>query len=332
MSDPRPFAGAVRRRIRPIGALTAVTALAGAGLLTAVHFAREDDRAAAEADPLPAASSPAPTNPAVTTSPQAGSPTAAGVGAGDGVRSAAAPISLRYTFDGGPSVPVTDAAGRFPMRIVTEAGGALNFASVPAAPPVDAGPAAPPADAGPAAPRADAGPAAPRAGGFAIQFPPRCDVEPKSCPRTILEGTRDDALNPGTRPLQYGASVLISPADTGDGANVMQKGYSVGGGSQFKLQVDHETAYPSCVIAHRSKIFRIEPRISMADSRWHTIVCTRSGTRLGITVDGVAKGSVFVPPSLSIANAEPLRIGGKGANARNDQFAGQLDNVFLTIS
>jgi len=38
-----------------------------------------------------------------------------------------------------------------------------------------------------------------------------------------------------------------------------------------------------------------------------------------------------VPPTLSIANAEPLRVGGKGATSGNDQYAGQIDNVFLTI-
>jgi len=49
-------------------------------------------------------------------------------------------------------------------------------------------------------------------------------------------------------------------------------------------------------------------------------------------VDGVERAAVPVPPSLSIANAEPLRIGGKGANRGNDQFAGRIDNVYLAIT
>ena len=49
--------------------------------------------------------------------------------------------------------------------------------------------------------------------------------------------------------MQYGASILMTHADLSDGANVMQKGYSVGGVSQFKLQVDHRQGHPSCVIA-----------------------------------------------------------------------------------
>jgi hypothetical protein len=35
---------------------------------------------------------------------------------------------------------------------------------------------------------------------------------------------------------------------------------------------------------------------------------------------------------LSIANAEPLRVGGKGPNKGNDQYAGEIDNVFLSIA
>ena len=64
---------------------------------------------------------------------------------------------------------------------------------------------------------------------------------------------------------------------------------------------------------------------------WHDLTCSRTPNRLPIIVDGVERASVPVPPSLSIANAEPLRVGGKGANKGNDQYAGQIDNVFLAI-
>jgi hypothetical protein len=113
---------------------------------------------------------------------------------------------------------------------------------------------------------------------------------------------------------------------------VVQKGYSVGGVSQFKLQVDHRLGHPSCVIAgnHR-RIYRAEPTIDVADGQWHNLVCNRTLTTLTLTVDGVERASMPVPPALSIANAEPLRVGGKGPNKGNDQYAGEIDNVFLTI-
>jgi hypothetical protein len=127
--------------------------------------------------------------------------------------------------------------------------------------------------------------------------------------------------------------VLMTHADLADGANVMQKGYSVGGVSQFKLQVDHRQGHPSCVTAgNHARIYRAEPSLDVADGMWHDLKCTRTADRLTLSVDGVDCASVAVPPGLSIANAEPLRVGGKGPNRGNDQFAGEIDNVFVIIS
>jgi hypothetical protein len=214
---------------------------------------------------------------------------------------ATAPTSVRYNFDGGVHRPITDLTGQHELRPLGENGGALRLV--------------------------------PQGLGLAVAYPDRCHLtRERDCPRAILEGYRDDSLNPGTRPLQYGASVLMTHGDLADGANVVQKGYSVGGVSQFKLQVDHRLGHPSCVIAGNGhRIYRAEPWLDVADGRWHNLTCTRSGDRLTLTVDGVPRAWVAVPPALSIANAEPLRVGGKGPANGNDQFAGEIDNVFVTI-
>jgi hypothetical protein len=124
----------------------------------------------------------------------------------------------------------------------------------------------------------------------------------------------------------------MTHGDLADGANVVQKGYSVGGMGQFKLQVDHRLGHPSCVLANgQRRIFRAEPWLDVADGRWHNLACNRNGDRLSLTVDGVERATVRVPASLSIANAEPLRVGGKGLSNGNDQFAGSIDNVFVMI-
>ena len=210
-----------------------------------------------------------------------------------------APVSVRYTFDRGVGQPITDVAGGHPLHPMGLKGGNLRLV--------------------------------PQGGGLAVGYPDRCTLrQAGECPRAILEGRRDDSLNPGLRPMAYGASVLMTPQDLADGANVLQKGYSVGRGTQFKLQVDHLQGHPSCVIAG-NRIHRAEPRINIADGAWHDVTCVRSRTRLSVIVDGVVRASAPLPPTLSIANAEPLRIGGKGTNNGNDQYAGQIDNVFLTI-
>jgi hypothetical protein len=213
---------------------------------------------------------------------------------------ATAPVAVRYTFDGGVKQPLTDIHGAFALRPLGQNGGTLSLVR--------------------------------QGNGLSLKYPSRCTLpREQQCPRAILEGSRDDALNPGTRPMRYGASIMMTHRDLADGANVFQKGYSVGGVSQFKLQVDHRQGRPSCVIASRTRIYRAEPPLDVADGRWHNLMCARSRARLTLIVDGAERAQVPLPPNLSIANAEPLRVGGKGAGKGNDQFSGQIDNVFLTI-
>jgi hypothetical protein len=285
-----------RRRIGPIGALTATLVLACTA--TAAANLGQPGDAAIRPDPLPAyAILPPPTAGALATSGSSSTPAVPGK-----IAVADAPISLWYTFDGGVDRPITDTGGGHELRALGQNGGMLSLV--------------------------------PQGLGLAVEYPQRCTlVRERNCPRAILEGSRDDTLNPGTRPLRYGASVLMTHADLADGANVVQKGYSVGGVSQFKLQVDHRQGHPSCVITgNRAHIYRAEPIVDVADGAWHDLECRRTATRLTILVDGVDSASVAVPAVLSIANAEPLRVGGKGPNKGNDQFAGEIDNVFLTIS
>ncbi|MET0423867.1 MAG: LamG-like jellyroll fold domain-containing protein [Actinoplanes sp.] len=212
-----------------------------------------------------------------------------------------APVTVRYTFDSITGLAVTDVNGRHALRILGQNGGAVKLV--------------------------------PQGAGRALAYPTRCRLaRERDCPRAILEGEPDESLNPGRRQLQYGASIRMVPADLSDGANVLQKGYSVGGVSQFKLQVDHRLGHPSCVITGNGRrIYRAEPQINVADGKWHTLTCIRTADKLALQMDGVEQAAVPVPTSLSIANAEPLRVGGKGAGKGNDQFAGEIDNVFLTI-
>ncbi|MDY7086172.1 MAG: LamG-like jellyroll fold domain-containing protein [Actinomycetota bacterium] len=210
------------------------------------------------------------------------------------------PVAVRYDFDGGVGQPITDQRGHHELRPLGQNGGVLRLV--------------------------------PQGSGLALSYPSRCRLaRERDCPRAILEGVRDDSLNPGTRPLRYGASVRMTYADLADGANVVQKGFSVGGISQYKLQVDHRLGHPSCVLAGEDRIYRAEPAVDVADGKWHELSCTRTREELELAVDGKPAAAVVVPPDLSIANAEPLRVGGKGTGKSNDQFAGAIDDVFIQI-
>jgi hypothetical protein len=166
--------------------------------------------------------------------------------------------------------------------------------------------------------------------GSALVFPPPCHDEP--CPRIALRAAPATDLDPGTRPIRWGASVRLAADQTTKGENVVQKGYSARG-SQYKLQIDGLPGHPSCVLVDdkRPRIHVAESGVSVADGRWHTLECRRSGTSLLVLVDGVRRGVATVPADLAVRNRIPLSVGGKGSFTDNDQFQGALDDVWVSI-
>jgi hypothetical protein len=225
-----------------------------------------------------------------------GAPTNANVGGGSQKG-----VEVRYTFDGGLGEPVGDVGGRLGLRARQAEGGRLSAVA--------------------------------HEGGLAVRFPGRCEhYGAESCTRAILQSGPAGFLNPGRESFTYGASIMVQPDETSKGANVVQKGFSVGD-SQFKLQVDGDAGQPSCVIVgtRTSSIFVALASRSVADGRWHRIACSRGNTLLTVTVDGVEAGRTAIPSSLSIVNNDPLCIGGKGTSANNDQFVGVIDDVFVTL-
>jgi hypothetical protein len=169
--------------------------------------------------------------------------------------------------------------------------------------------------------------------GRALAFPGKCTAKAvKICPHVVLQTPGAADLNPGTRPVAYGAAVLLAKNQTTKGQNVVQKGYSATS-SQYKLQVDGLAGRPSCVLVDDKKpgIRLVRSSVSVADSAWHTIECRRAGSTFSIQVDGVTRGTGTVPATLSVNNKGPLSVGGKGAYRDNDQFQGALDNVWVRI-
>ncbi|MFI1996490.1 LamG domain-containing protein [Actinoplanes sp. NPDC020271] len=163
--------------------------------------------------------------------------------------------------------------------------------------------------------------------GQALRFPAKCTGA--ACPRMVLQGGSTPDLNPGNRPIRYGAGVLLTPAETSRGENVLQKGYSSGGG-QYKLQIDGISGRPSCGLGD-GKVHLARSRVSVADGSWHSLECRRSGPTLSLLVDDVLQASVPVPVGLAVDTDSPLTVGGKGVGPDNDQFHGSLDDVWVHI-
>ncbi|MDY7087477.1 MAG: LamG-like jellyroll fold domain-containing protein [Actinomycetota bacterium] len=212
---------------------------------------------------------------------------------------AGAPVLMaRYAFNG-RSAPIADESGRgHTLRIISGHGGTVRAVA--------------------------------HGRGSALLFPPRC-LE-RICPHVALQTPSTADLNPGARNISYGADVFLRPTQTSKGQNVIQKGYSTRG-SQWKLQIDGVAGRPSCVlVGDRSPRIRMATSVvSVADSRWHRVRCTRIGGTLSVWVDNVLRGRIGIPPRLSVTNNRPMSIGGKGAYVDNDQFNGALDNVWVQI-
>jgi len=210
----------------------------------------------------------------------------------------AAPVTVaRYTFDAG----TTDTSGRgVKLRIRTADGGRINFNGT-------------------------------TADKYAA-FPAPCVAPATTCPRALLEGTDDPDLDPGARMFRWGATVRLTAAQVVGSSNVVQKGV-VDTESQWKLQIGANQGKAHCVLVGRgsTQIYLVRSAVGVADNKWHTIMCQRSGTRLSVYVDGQDRGRITVPATLSIANDLPLRIGGPNFTTTSDMYHGLLDDVYARL-
>lgn len=217
---------------------------------------------------------------------------------------AAAPapvVVARYTFDRGvsPAGMVAENSGRgLPLRVRAADGGSV---------------------------RVLAGKAADRY----VGFPARCTTA-TTCRRAILQGADDPDLDPGTGQFRYGATVLIHRSQVTDSSNVLQKGV-VSTQSQWKMQIGATHGKAQCVVVGRgsSRAYIVRSSVSVADGRWHRVMCMRTPTGLYVFVDGVNRGRVSVPVRLSISNDLPLRLGGPNLGIGSDSYNGYLDDVFV---
>jgi hypothetical protein len=171
--------------------------------------------------------------------------------------------------------------------------------------------------------------------GHGVAFPAPCPPSvTATCPKAIIQVDDDASLDPGPADYEWGASVLLEAGETSKGSNILQKGFSVGGGSQWKLQVDGVNGHPSCVVVGQgeSTIHDVYADVTIADGSWHDVSCHRDAAKLVISVDGKKRGTVAIPKDLTISPAGPMRIGGKSLKPNNDQFFGTLDDVYVSTA
>ncbi|MGX6604573.1 laminin G domain-containing protein [Micromonosporaceae bacterium Da 78-11] len=165
-----------------------------------------------------------------------------------------------------------------------------------------------------------------------IGFPARCAAKAPVCPRALLEAPDDADLNPGLRRFRWAAAIRVLPTQLTDSSNILQKGLA-NTESQWKMQIGPNHGKVQCVVtgpgSPRSYIARSSATV--ADGKWHRIICERSGGSLAVAVDGVVSNRVAVPAGLSISNKRPLRIGGPNFSNSSDLYHGWLDDVYAAL-
>ena len=166
----------------------------------------------------------------------------------------------------------------------------------------------------------------------AAQFSAACAPSARSCPRAVLQGVDDPDLDPGTRRFRWGASVRLTRAQVTDSSNVVQKGV-VATDSQWKMQIGPKRGKAHCAVVGQgsTRVYLARSAVTVADGKWHNVMCQRSGATLAVYVDGKVSGRVAIPARASIANARPLRIGGPNLNNRSDMYHGLLDDVYARL-
>lgn len=216
----------------------------------------------------------------------------------------AAPVTVaRYTFDKGfAGGSVAENTGRgMPLKVRAAAGGTIGVQVS-------------------------------KSGNRYLRFPPLCATASTSCKRALLQGGDDIDLDPGTRQFRYGATILIAKSQVSNSANVMQKGV-VSTDSQWKMQIGATLGKAQCVVVGRgsAQAYIVRSTVSVADSKWHKVMCMRTSTGLYVFVDGTQRGRVSVPSTVSISNSLPLRIGGPNLNATSDMYNGYLDDAYVVL-
>ena len=160
---------------------------------------------------------------------------------------------------------------------------------------------------------------APGAVGTAFQFQTR---------PAYVKVSSSPLLNPGSGAFTVTARVRFSvrPSTAVGDYDLIRKGLASTKGGDWKVEI-LPTGYAFCLFRGSAGTVSIKHGPNLADNRWHTVACRRSGSTVRLTVDGsswTASGSTG-----TIANSSTVFLGAKGS-AGEDQYAGLLDEVTVS--
>jgi hypothetical protein len=136
-----------------------------------------------------------------------------------------------------------------------------------------------------------------------------------------------DDLNPRGR--EFAVTVVFRlPADTSslpDTPNLAQKGTFSDAG-QWKMQLKPGPGSIQCRFKGTlGSVLITSAMTDVDDGAWHSATCWRSGTAVGVMVDGTE--TTTTAPTGSITNTRRMLLGNKTLRSSTDQFPGEIGYV-----
>ena len=144
-------------------------------------------------------------------------------------------------------------------------------------------------------------------------------------------------LTPGNRAFAYGLRVKQTPTQSPGEHNLLQKGLIGGANGQYKLELDD--GIPRCYVRDAkdaSGVARkaaVSSPTSVADGRWHRLVCLLNASTLSLYVDGTLVAQASASAVGSIRPANDLTLGGKQTCNRLgcDYYTGLMDTAYVSV-
>jgi Concanavalin A-like lectin/glucanases superfamily len=142
------------------------------------------------------------------------------------------------------------------------------------------------------------------------------------------------SLNPGRANITFTAHVRFTqpPSATVGDYDLLRKGLSTSAGGDYKMEIlpreSHTKAKAFCFFKDSANtVGQIVNGPNLANGAWHTISCTKTHTRVVLTVDGTTYATSVQLGSIS--NSDLLTIGAQSRSA--DWYAGDMDEVSVKI-
>jgi hypothetical protein len=133
------------------------------------------------------------------------------------------------------------------------------------------------------------------------------------------------SLNAGSRRIKITIHLQTSSKPATPDWDLIRKGVYSSPGGEFK--VEYQPSGQATCAFKGSKYAELTAGPSLADNKWHTVVCIKEPSSIQLVVDGkIFSKSVTIGP---ISNSDPVVL---GAHPGSEFFKGKLDQASIEFN